>query len=74
MKIEEAGKILNRMYLEAPEKEKALSVHLFGIKFADQIRNMPSQEIAIRAGLTKSYGSEIRKGVNLSKYVELKKV
>lgn len=74
MKIEDAAKILKEMYGKAPAKEKALSVHLFGIKFADQIQNMPSQEIAIRAGLTKSYGSEIRKGVNLSKYVELKNV
>ena len=73
MQIEEAAKILAKMYEKAPAKEKALSIHLFGVKYADDIRDMPSQTLAIRAGLGKSYGSEIRKGINLAKYVQVKR-
>ena len=73
MKIEDAAKILASMCEEALPNEKALSVHFFGVKYANQIRNIPSQELAVRAGLQKSYGTEIRKGINLAKYVEVRK-
>ncbi len=72
MQIEEASKILAQMYNNAERKEVALSVHLFGIKYADQIGNMSANDIAIGAGIKKSYGTEIRKGMRLAKYVELK--
>ena len=60
------------MYQDAPPKEKALSIHLFGIKYADQIRDMSAKDIAVGAGLPESYKTEIRKGINLAKYVEVK--
>lgn len=72
MQINEASKILAQMYRDAPEGEKVISIHLFGIKYADQIRNIPAKEIAIGAELQESYGTEIRKGINLAKYVEVK--
>jgi 5-methylcytosine-specific restriction protein B len=72
MKIEEAAQILKEMYDTAPEGEKVIRVHLFGIKYADQIANIPCQEIAIRADLKPSYGTEIRKGINLARYVDIR--
>ena len=72
MQIEEAAKILSAMYHQALPKEKALSIHLFGIKYSDEIRDMPSKEIAERAGIKVSYGAEIRKGINLAKYVKVR--
>ena len=60
------------MYREALPGEKALSIHLFAIKYADQIRDMSAKDIAVGAGLPESYKTEIRKGINLAKYVEVK--
>ncbi len=71
MKIEKAAKILATIYSQAPEGETATSVHLFGIKYAAQIRSLPSHELADLAGIPRSYGTEIRKGINLAKYVEV---
>lgn len=73
MQISEAAKILADMYKKAPDKEKALSIHLFGVKYAEQIRGIPAQQIAICADLPKSYGTEIRKGINLAKYVDVRR-
>jgi REP element-mobilizing transposase RayT len=72
MSVENAVNTLANMYENANQGEKALSIHLFGIKYADQIRDIPSKEIAIRAGLKEPYGTEIRKGINLAKYVKEK--
>ncbi|MEQ1935306.1 MAG: hypothetical protein ABL962_15710 [Fimbriimonadaceae bacterium] len=60
------------MYLNAPKGEQAVHVHLFGIKYADQVDGMPLKELAIEAGIPASYGTEIRKGINLAKYVSFK--
>ncbi len=72
MTIEDAAKILSQMYLTAPEKEQVVQIHLFGIKYATQLDGMPLHELSERAGISKSYGTEIRKGINLSRYVSLK--
>jgi len=61
------------MYVTAPAKEKALSIHLFAIRYADQIRHMSPRELVILAELPESYSTEIRKGINLAKYVEPRK-
>jgi 5-methylcytosine-specific restriction protein B len=73
MRIDEASKILAQMYAHgAATGEKAVSIHLFGIKYANEIRDMSAKEIVIGADLPKSYKTEIRKGINLAKYVEIK--
>ena len=68
MTIDEASSILKAMYND-PVTDKAVSVHLFGIRHAREIDGMPLQEIAVRAGISKNYGTEIRKGINLAHYV-----
>jgi hypothetical protein len=62
MTIEEAARLLREMHRDAPQGAKYASVHLFGIKHAEALKGMPLGEIAQRAGLTKAYGTEIRKG------------
>lgn len=44
-------------------------MHLFGLRYADAIGDMSPNELAERAGIKRSYGTEIRKGIKLSKYV-----
>ena len=72
MQINEASRILADMYAKAEPREKAVTIHLFGIKYADQITDMSAREIVVGAGLPESYKTEIRKGINLAKYVEVR--
>jgi hypothetical protein len=72
MTVDDAAKILSKMYLQAEPKEKVVQIHLFGIKFAEQIKHMSPAEIAVRADLPKTYGTEINKARNLARYVILK--
>lgn len=53
---------------------KALIVHLFGIKYAEIIRanGYNAREIIETAGLGYGYQSELQKGMKLAKYVEIK--
>ena len=70
MTIEEAAKHLAEMYQSAPPGEKVVMIHLFGSRHAHAIKTLNPKEIAVRAGIQESYGTEIRKGINLSKYVK----
>lgn len=71
MTIEEAAAVLSDMYLRAAPNEKVIQIHLFGIKYADAIQNMSPSDIAVRANLPKSYGTEINKGRNLARFVRV---
>ena len=72
MNIDEAIRILSDMYHNAPEGEMAVQVHLFGIKYTDQLNGLNPNYIAERATGYRSYGAEINKGRNLARYVKLK--
>ena len=71
MKIEEAARLLRYMYDKAPEGEKTISIHLFGIKYAKEIGSISPKELVVRADLPASYCDVIRKMVKLEKYVKL---
>ncbi len=72
MTAEEAIRILSDMYSQAPYSETALQVHLFGIKYADQLKGLNIHDIAERATGNRNWGVEINKGRNLAQYVKLK--
>ena len=65
---------LHEMYNNAIDGEKVVMIHLFGIKYADDIQNCKcsTKDIAIAANINESYGTEISKGVKLAKYVKVK--
>jgi len=68
------GFILKEMYESSlSKKEGATSVHLFGIKYGNEIRDngLNIKEIVKASGLPKSYNVEVNKGINLRKYVNL---
>lgn len=71
MTVTQLGQILKQMYDTAPDKEKATSIHLFGIRYGKQIiaGSISAAEIVKASGLKDSFKTEVRKGVNLSKYV-----
>ena len=65
---------LTRMYLEAPEGDSVVMIHLFGIIFAAEIEECgesPSK-IVRRSGVPNSYDAEVSKGIKLSRYVVLR--
>ena len=67
----ELGRILSEMYRDAPKGEATTMIHLFGIRYADEIWNCgaPVTEIVRLSGLRTSYNTEVSKGVRLARYV-----
>lgn len=71
MTINELSTVLRGMYDNAPRGDQAAMIHLFGIKYAKEIRqnNYTPKEILIGAKMPESYQVEINKGIKLAKYV-----
>lgn len=70
----ELGSKLKSMYENAPKNEAVAMINLFGIRYANEINmnNISCKKIVIVAGIKESYQTEVRKGVNLAKYVKEK--
>lgn len=71
----ELVKELRRMYEKGVStKEQTTMIHLFGIKYADEIRKNKyiPRNILKYAEMAGSYQVEINKGIKLAKYVEVK--
>ena len=71
MTPEELGNTLSNMYHDASQGELTTMIHLFGIKYADEIRDCgaTATEIVRLSGLHDSYKTEVSKGVRLARYV-----
>jgi len=70
----ELGTILKEMYETGlPKKEATTYIHLFGIKYANEIQNnrLSIPEIVRASGISVAYATEVHKGVRLGKYVEV---
>ncbi|WP_437368357.1 HTH-like domain-containing protein [Maribacter litoralis] len=74
MDLQELGRKLHDMYHNAPKGDAVAMIHVFGITYANEINmgRYSKQDIAIKAGIQKSYGTEISKGIKLAKYVTVK--
>ena len=74
MTINELGAALNKMCKGAPKGNKTAMIHLFGIKYAEEIKKSKfnKKQIAKAAKIPESYFAEINKGVKLAQYVTLK--
>ena len=69
MTLEEAGRKLREMYDAAPDGEQVAHIHLFGIKYADELDDLTNMGIVRQAGMRESYHTEVAKGRKLAKYV-----
>ncbi len=76
MTLNELGNKLKEMYGNAPKGDSVTMIHLFGIKYADEIikNNFSRKGIIEKSDILSSYLTELNKGINLSKYVESKKI
>ncbi len=65
---------LSTMYISAEKGESVVMIHLFGIKYASEIRalNVPIKRIVGLAKLPESYATEVSKGIKLANYVIIK--
>lgn len=65
---------LSTMYTSAAKGESVVMIHLFGIKYASEIRtlNVPIKRIVELAKLPESYATEVSKGIKLAGHVVIK--
>ena len=73
MNVEELAQELRRMYDSAPDGEQNTAVLLFGIRYADHLLRGANRIAGIvqRSDLPRNWASEISKGRNLVRYVDL---
>ena len=63
---------LKRAVAAARKGDKVVTIHLFGIRHARRLDGLNLNDVAGRAGIGKSFGTELRKGVRLADHVSLK--
>lgn len=71
MTLNELGTKLNEMYTNAPKGDAVAMIHLFGIKYANEIKKSEysKKDIIKQSGISTSYLTELTKGVKLAEYV-----
>ena len=69
----ELAEILSGMYINSADGEAVAMIHLFGIKYALEIKESKAtyRELAELANIPVSYATEISKGAKLSKFVKV---
>ena len=72
MTVGEAAAILGRMYENAPQGEKVTCLFLFGIIYADDLAALSVRDVVRESGVRPTYYTEIRRGIKLAKYVQIK--
>ena len=74
MNLNELAEELKRRYeAAAPESDKMLTLHLFGIEFASELTE-DIDSLAQQATGHSNLGSEIRKGKKLAEHVTLSQI
>lgn len=56
----------------ASKGDKVVTIHLFGIRHSELLDGMNLHDLAEQAGIGRSFGTELRKGVRLAEHVSLK--
>lgn len=73
MNEEQAARILHQTYIQAEaDRNQTTAIHLFGIRYADELAELSIREILERANMPASYITEIRKGMRLAAYVTIR--
>ena len=66
---------LRKQYENASRNEAACQIHLFGIRYAQELQScgVPLKRVLELSGVSMGYLSEVSKGIKLARYVQLKK-
>ena len=70
MTLDELAKKFSETILNAPHLERITMAILFGIKYCDFINQVGATNVVKESGINKEYYGEIRRGVNLAKYIK----
>ena len=70
-KIIELASILEETYNNAPKGYQMTYVHLFGIRYCEELKSLPVKRISIMATGKENLWVEIGKGMKLHKYVKI---
>ena len=57
----------------AADGGKVLTLNLFGIEFSEHLKDENLPDLVERAGISRSFSSELRRGMRLSEFVALKR-
>ena len=74
MTVDEAARILGEMYHAGRTRgggKMTTAIHLFAIKYANDLSRLPIREILLQAGISDSYRTEVYKGRRLAEYVKV---
>ena len=71
MTLNELGGKLSEMYNNAAKGDAVAMIHLFGIKYSNEIKESEysKKDIIKQSGISASYLTELIKGVKLAEYV-----
>ena len=74
MSLSSLAASLKQMYEFAPDGEQMAMIHLFGIRYAAEIKSsdFTPKDIVTAAGLKPSLYTELTKGIKLASYVSEK--
>ena len=72
MTTDQLAEVLKERYSKAQKREVVTAIHLFGIEYAAELEGHSANEVAEIGTGKRSYGTEIRKGMRLSKHVNLR--
>ena len=72
MTIGELAAELRRDVTSAPDGDRVVRIHLFGIRRAMELDGVSLKELVLRAGIPPSYHTEVHKGIRLAEHVSLK--
>ncbi|AJP73634.1 HTH-like domain-containing protein [Sphingomonas hengshuiensis] len=71
--VEALAQKLKEAHAAAPEGRKVASIYMFGLANASALRGVSKHDVAERAGLSRSYGTDLATAVVLSEYVTITK-
>ena len=72
MQVPELARALREAVNRAPEGERVVSIHLFGIRHARDLREVSLRDVVDGAGIPRSYVTEVHKGMRLAEHVVAK--
>lgn len=72
MTMAELASELRTSVNSAPDGERVVNIHLFGIRRARDLEGVSLKDLVRIAGIPPSYHTEVYKGMRLAKYVILK--
>ncbi len=67
--VRELGEILADMYTNAPRKEQVTMIHLFGVKYHEDVQREGVREVIEASGIHSTYRTELNKAIKLARYV-----